>query len=213
MSDQVRLARCGPRVVAAALLVALLAGCGGGSGSHQGAGRLSKTVRSSLAGASPAPAESNPPGDIPDNVAYVPYLNAAGRYRFVHPEGWASSVRGATVTFTDKLNGITASPLPVAAVPTVASVTATELPKLAASQPAFQLRSIKPITLPAGKAVLIVYRRNSAADSVTGRVYRDEVSRYEVVAHGRGIGLDLYGAVGSDNVDPYAKISQSLRLS
>lgn len=172
-----------------------------------------KATGSSAAKASPAPVESNPPGDIPDSIAYVPYTNSPGRYHFVHPEGWASAEHGATVTFTDKLNGITATPMSGRSAPTVASARAADLPKLSAGQPAFQLESVKPVSLPGGSGVLIVYRRNSAPDQVTGRTYRDEVQRYEIYSHGHGITLELFGAVGSDNVDPYTKISQSLGLA
>lgn len=156
--------------------------------------------------------ESNPPGDIPDNIAYVSYSNAAGKYTFLHPEGWASVVRGSTVTFTDKLNGITASVAPGRAAPTVATAK-QDITALSATQPAFELRSVKPVTLPGGSGVVIIFRRNSAPDLVTGKVFRDEVERYEIYRSGRVVILDLFGVVGSDNVDPYTKISQSLRLS
>jgi hypothetical protein len=159
-----------------------------------------------------APVESNPPGDIPDTIAYVPYRNTAGRYGFVHPEGWASVARGGTVTFTDKLNGITAAGMSAAAAPTVASAK-QDVARLRSTEPAFELRSVQPTTLPGWTGVLVVFRRNSAPDAVTGRVVRDEVNRYAVYRTGRLVVMDLYGPVGSDNVDPYTKISQSLRLS
>jgi len=208
------------------------AGCGGGQGksaAHSSpaassttaaapgptaspSGATSASAPSAGSSQRPAPVESNPPGDIPDNVAYVSYRNAAGRYGFVHPEGWASVVQGATVTFTDKLNGITATSMSAAAAPTAATAK-HEIAKLQSTQPAFELRSIKPASLPGGSGVLIVFRRNSAPDPVTGKVFRDEVNRYEVYRSGREVLLDLFGAVGSDNVDPYTKISQSLRLA
>jgi hypothetical protein len=160
----------------------------------------------------PAAVESNPPGDIPDNIAYVGYRNTVGRYAFVHPEGWASVARAATVTFTDKLNGVTATAVPASAAPTVTTAQ-QDVAGLRRTQPAFELRSVAPATLPAGSGVLIVFRRNSAPDPVTGKVFRDEVERYLIYGSGHEVILDLYGAVGSDNVDPYTKISQSLRLS
>ena len=58
----------------------------------------------------------------------------------------------------------------------------------------------------------IVYRRNSAPDQVTGRQYRDEVERYELVSGGREVVLEMYGPVGADNVDAYRTMVQSLRL-
>ena len=66
--------------------------------------------------------------------------------------------------------------------------------------------------LPAGPGVLIVYRRNSAPDPVTGRSVRQEVHRYVIYGNGQAVALDLFGAVRADNVDPYAKMSQSLRF-
>jgi hypothetical protein len=65
---------------------------------------------SSAAGSTqaPAPVASNPPGDIPDNAAFVACRNTAGRYGFTFPEEWARSERGTAVKFTDRLNGIAA---------------------------------------------------------------------------------------------------------
>jgi hypothetical protein len=158
-------------------------------------------------------AEQNPPGDIPDNVAFVPYDNAAGHYHFTHPEGWAEATVGAAVTFTDKLNGVSVQPGTDTSAPTVTVAKQRDIPRLTATQSAFELRSVKAVTEPAGAGVLIVYRRNSAPDAVTGRQYRDEVQRYELVGHGRSVVVELFGPVGADNVDAYRTMTQSLRLS
>jgi len=161
----------------------------------------------------PVPVESNPPGDIPDNLAFVPYLNAAAGYSFTHPEGWAESESGAAVTFSDKLNGITADTMSLPDPLTVEAVKQQEEPLLRTSQPAFELRSVEAVTLPAGPAVKVVYRRNSEPDPVTGRQVRDEVEEYLVGAGSHGVRLALSGPVGADNVDAYRTISQSLSLS
>jgi hypothetical protein len=160
----------------------------------------------------PVPAESNPPGDIPDNLAFVPYTNAAGGYRFVHPEGWAEQAQGVKVLFTDKLNGVQAASLAASSAPTEQSARSQDVPRLQQSVRAFELRSIKAVTLPAGTGVLIVFRQNSAPDAVTGRQYRDEVQEYEIYRNGREVRLDLFGPVGADNVDAYRTMSQSLRI-
>src|SRR3954451_2711602 len=118
--------------------VAALAGataCGGSSGSPSGTPSASVSVTRTPSGTSqapsskassssspaktvaPVPVESNPPGDIPDNLAFVRYANPAGGYSFTHPEGWARIVSGNRVRFTDKLNGVT-----------VESLTATRAP-------------------------------------------------------------------------------------
>lgn len=159
------------------------------------------------------PAEKNPPGDIPDNVAFVAYRNVPGRYTFSHPEGWAETTRGATVTFTDKLNGVQAMPGTATTAPTAARAQQHDIPQLRRSQAAFELRGISAVTEPAGRGVRIVYRRNSAPDAVTGRQYRDEVERYELVSGSRAVVVELYGPVGSDNVDAYRTMITSLRLT
>jgi hypothetical protein len=160
----------------------------------------------------PVPAEKNPPGDVPDNLAFIAYTNASGRYRFTHPEGWAERTRASTVTFTDKLNGVEVTVGTATAAPTVATAKERDVPLLARTQAAFDLRSVTAVSEPAGKGVRIVYRRNSAPDPVTGRQYRDEVERYELVSGGRKVIMELFGPVGADNVDAYRTMITSLRL-
>jgi hypothetical protein len=158
------------------------------------------------------PEESNPPGDIPDDVAFVPYTNAAAGYAFTHPEGWAEQDSGTAVTFTDKLNGVHAD---TEALPTTldeASVRAQEVPRLTAGEEAFELVSVSTDTLPAGPDVVVVYRRNSAPDQVTGRQVRTEVEEHLVSNGTSSVRLALFGPVGADNVDAYRTMSQSLTL-
>ena len=78
--------------------------------------------------------------------------------------------------------------------------------------PAFELRGITAVNLPAGTGVHIVFRRNSVPDPVTGKVYRDEVEEYLVFHGGHLVAMDLYGPVGADNVDAYRTMSQSLTI-
>jgi hypothetical protein len=117
------------------------------------------------------------------------------------------------VTFTDRYNGVSADLAATSGPPTVSSAQSVDVPALRASQPAFELRSVAAATLPAGTGVLVIYRRNSAPDPVTGRSARVEVQRYEIYGNGHTVVLELFGAVGADNVDPYQRMSQSLRLS
>lgn len=161
----------------------------------------------------PVPVESNPPGDIPDDLAFVAYRNTAGGYGFTYPEGWARTEQGTAVTFTDKLNGISADSAGAPASPTVDAVRQQEVPRLQQSEPAFELKTVEPVSLPAGQGVRLVYRRNSAPDPVTGRQVRDEVESYLIAHDGKQVRLDLFGPVGADNVDAYRTISRSLALS
>jgi hypothetical protein len=221
-------------VVAAALVTSTtvgLSGCGGGTSSTSGSVKDSHTQQPSSGGATPSPGstkptastprakpakpvpvENNPPGDIPDNLAFIRYANKPGAYSFTHPEGWARSGHGVQVRFTDKLNGVTAESLSATQAPTVSSAKSSDVPRIRAAVPAFQLRDITSVTLPAGRGVHIVFRRNSAPDPVTGKVYRDEVEEYAVFRHGRLVRLDLYGPVGADNVDAYRTMSESLTI-
>ena len=208
--------------LAPVLAVALTSGLVACSGSSTTSAPPGPTARPTAAAPTPStsvapqqaavPAEKNPPGDIPDNLAFVPYASPSGGYRFTHPEGWAETHTGAAVLFTDKLNGVTAQPGTATSPPTVASARAHDVPELRSSQAAFELRSVTATSVPGGSGVRIVYRRNSAPDPVTGRQYRDEVERYELVKNGREVVLELYGPVGADNVDAYRSMVQSLRI-
>ena len=110
------------------------------------------------------PVEKNPPGDIPDNLAFVTYSNKAGGYGFTHPEGWAQTSSGTKVQFTDKLNGVSVDIMNASKVPTVASAKSTDVPRLKKAVPAFDLRKISAVTVPGGTGVRIVFRRNSEPD-------------------------------------------------
>jgi hypothetical protein len=204
--------------------MALVAGCSSTPAPPDSAPATSSTSATSATSAAsaaspggaapqkPVPAENNPPGDIPDNIAFVTYTNATGKYEFTHPEGWAEKTQGATVTFTDKLNGVQATTGTATTAPTTASAKQQDVPELARTQAAFELRGVTDVTEPAGRGVRIVYRRNSAPDAVTGRQYRDEVERYELVANGREVIVELFGPVGADNVDAYKTMITSLKI-
>lgn len=157
----------------------------------------------------PVPPEKNPPGDIPDNQAFVLY-SAAGGFSVKVPEGWSRQESAASVEFTDKLNTIRVAWTAGTAAPTAQSVTSEDIPKLKASEAAFELRSVKAVSLPAGPAVLVVYRENSAPNAVTGKQYRLDVERYTLFRNGKRVDLTLLSPVGADNVDPWRIVSRSL---
>ena len=214
------------QALAVAALLTGVAACGGTTGSSATSTPAASasattpaadpsTSASSAAPANtdaPVPVESNPPGDIPDNLAFVSYTNKAGGYTFTHPEGWAQTGTGTQVLFTDKLNGVAVDSLKASAAPTVASATSSDVPRLKSTVPAFELVDITAVTVPAGDGVHIVFRRNSEPDAVTGKVFRDEVEEYLVYHGGELVRMDLYGPVGADNVDAYRTMSQSLRI-
>jgi hypothetical protein len=120
---------------------------------------------------------------------------------------------GSSVTFTDKLSGVAATVVSAANPPSVASTKRADVARLRHSEPAFSLRSVQPVSLPAGKAVVVTFRRNSAPNAVTGKRYRDEVQEYLIWKNGHELRFDLFGVVGADNVDAYRTMSRSVRLS
>lgn len=158
-----------------------------------------------------AEAEQNPPGDIPDNQAFVTYTSQDGGYSISVPEGWARTENGTNVAFTDKLHAFTVEVRCAEAQPTVETVTNVEVPLLTQHIPAFELVDVKVVDLPAGSAVLVQYRTNSAPDDVTGKQYRLDVDRYEVYAGGKLAVISLAGPAGSDNVDVSNQVSRSFQ--
>jgi hypothetical protein len=167
---------------ALALAAALVAaGCGSSS--------------SSSSQPNPKRADQSPPGDIPDNQAYVTYRPPGAGYAVKVPEGWARTVSGGAVTFTDKLNSIRLQALTAAK---------------ASKQPGAPAKVTK-VRRTAGTATRATYLANSAPDPVTGRRRLDAVERYVFVHGGRAAVLTLSGPKGADNVDPWRIVTDSLR--
>ncbi len=155
--------------------------------------------------------EVNPPGDIPDNQAFVTYASPDGGYAITMPEGWARTEAGPDVAFVDKLHRFTVEITCADAPPTVASATAVDAALLAAREPAFALIEATTVDLPAGPAILIRYQTNSAPDEVTGKQIRLDVDRYELFRDGRVAAISLAGPAGSDNVDVSNQVSRSFQ--
>lgn len=205
----------------------LLASCGNGGGAASPASTAPPSVaptaapttqptapgQSPVPAESPAPAENAPPGDIPDNTAYVPYHSTSGGLTISVPEGWARSTAKSSVLFTDKLNTIAVSWQPASAAPTVATAKATEVPQLMRTTRAFRLKSVSASSLPAGPVVLLEYQINSDPNPVTGKQYRLDVLRYELFNNGVEGVITLLSPVGADNVDPWRIVTQSFKWS
>ena len=194
------------------LVAAVISGCSG-SGSHSGSGSAPSASAAGGGGkqANPAPTESNPPGDIPDNQAYVAYRPASGFMGFTVkvPEGWARTGQGATTVFTDKLNTVRVTAAAASAAPTVGSVTNTVVPQLKSQVPKFAGPKVTEVTRHAGRVVRLTYQGDSAKDPVTGKVVRDAFERYAFYRQGHEVDLTLSGPVNADNVDPWRIVSDS----
>ena len=184
--------------IGALLLVVAVAGCGGSSSSGNQA-------------ANPAAPENSPPGDIPDNQAYVAYSPPRAGYTVKVPEGWAQTSAGGAVSFTDKLNTVRLEAASVQALPSLATVKRTIVPQIARSETGYQAGKVSTVKRHAGAAVRITYFAQGKPDPVTGKVRVNAVERYLFVHNGREAVLTLSGPKGADNVDPWRIITDSLR--
>jgi hypothetical protein len=181
------------------VLITGAAGCGGSS--------------SSSSAPNPNAAESSPPGDIPDNQAFVTYTPPQGGYTVKVPEGWSRRAVGGAVTFTDKLNSIRMEDAAPAGAVSAASARKAELPKLAQSVKGFAGAKVSTVDRTSGKAVRITYLADSPKDPVTGSTHTNAVERYLFPHQGRVAILTLSGPKGADNVDPWRLVTDSLRWS
>ncbi|MBD0742245.1 hypothetical protein [Streptomyces sp. CBMA152] len=198
-------------VAALVLTAAVSAGCSNSGPSHNAEpGNSVSAARSHLPGAhTPAPTETNPPGDIPDNQAFVVYQPPAGGFTVKVPEGWAHSAQGGTTVFTDKLNRIEIATAGAATAPTVQSVNAQTVPALRQRVANFAAPTASQVTRHAGTAVLLTYQGDSSPDPVTNKVIRDGFERYAFFHQGREVDLTLSGPVHADNVDPWRLVTDS----
>ncbi|MFJ9020292.1 hypothetical protein ACIRPU_09945 [Streptomyces sp. NPDC102259] len=211
-------------VVGLAFVAAVTAGCSGtGSGSGSGSGSTTSpaapTAGSSSGGGgggggqnNAAPTESNPPGDIPDNQAFVAYRPSGGSFTGFTvkvPEGWARTDQGSTTVFTDKLNTVKITAVSANSAPTTGSVTNRVVPQLRSQVPKFAAPKVSEVTRRSGRVVLLTYQGDSAKDPVTGKVVRDAFERYAFYRAGHEVDLTLSGPVKADNVDPWRIVSDS----
>jgi len=159
----------------------------------------------------PAATESNPPGDIPDNQAYVAFTPSGTAISVKVPEGWARSAASTSTIFTDKLNRIEIQTAKAATAPTTTSVMSVDVPRLQGSVPKFAALQVVAASRTAGPVVLLTYQRDSATDPVTGKVVRDAVERYSFFRAGTRVDLTLSGPTNADNVDPWRIVSDSVK--
>ena len=184
-----------PTFLVAALLVIGVAGYGGSSSSSS---------------VDPNTAEQRPPGDIPDNQAFVRYHAPGAPFTVKVPEGWSRSTADGAVTFTDKLNTIRIESAPAPSAPTVAQTTRDDVRKLAKRVTGFQSAKVTTVDRNAGKAVLVTYLAKADPNAVTEKAGQDAVERYVFFHHGRDAILTLSGPKGADNVDPWRIVTDSL---
>jgi hypothetical protein len=166
-------------------------------------------VLGGLLTATPAFADTPTPGDIPDSQAFV--RSSTGSYSLLTPEGWARTTTSHGIALADKYNGIGVELTKAPKAPTVRSAAATDVPRLRSSVPGFASPRVTTLTRPAGNVVLIRYQGKSRRDPVTGRTVVNDFERYEFWKSGRLAAVTLQAPHGSDNVDPWKKVTTSFR--
>ncbi len=163
-----------------------------------------------IAAETPAMAEKNPPGDIPDSQVFIDYHSPLG-FTLKVPEGWARKDGPDGVSFIDKLDGVVVMVSSANKAPNVESVLRDYVPMMEKSGHAVKVGSVRMVKLPAGDAVLISYSSNSEPNPVTNKQVRLENHRYLYFRAGKLAELDLYSPFGADNVDQWRLMSQSFR--
>jgi hypothetical protein len=154
-------------------------------------------------------AATTPPGDIPDTQAFVTFKGTG--FSLKVPDGWSHSTKAGATAFVDKYNGIAVMLAKRASAPTVSSTKGSELAKLKAATKGFANPTVATITRPAGSGVLVKYQASSAPNSVTGKSITNDVERYELWRAGTLAIVTLQAPHGSDNVDAWKLVTQSLR--
>ena len=185
------------RLAAASVILAVgLAACGGSSTSSK---------------PNPNAPEKNPPGDIPDNQAFVRFSVPGRGFSVKVPEGWSQQRSGGAVLFTDKLNTIRLESRPASGPLTVAAARRSEVARLKRTVKGFRQGSVGKVARSAGSAVRITYLAQATVNAVTGKSGTDAVERYIFFHRGKDAVLTLSGPKGADNVDPWRLVTNSLR--
>jgi len=183
----------------------VLAACG----SSKTATPQTGTATTVVGAVNPNAKEALPPGDIPDGQVYVAYAPTSGGYTISYPQGWAQRQAGTTSTFSQNFNSVEVSASKAPKAPTAGSAGASDVVKLR-SLPGFKLVKIDTVIRASGPAIRLVYEVTSATDQVTGKTVTLDVERYLFWHKGTLITITLSSPKGSDNVDPWKAVTDSL---
>ena len=156
----------------------------------------------------PITAEKSPPGDIPDNQAFVAFRSPLG-FAVKVPEGWARRELPNGVSFSDKYNELQVAVAPAATAPTLPMLQAGDIAVLEKSPKAVRVAGLKAVALPAGSAFVAHYGANSDPNPVTNKAVRLENARYYFWKAGRLATLTLSAPAGADNADQWLLMARS----
>ncbi len=199
-------------VITVILIVAIFTGCSKkNTSSTNRAPSLQGQQMDTQSAENPVAPEKNPPGDIPDNQAFVKYVSSEGGYELEAPEGWARKTNGMDVTFIEKLDGLSTVVTNSSQAPSAESIRTNQAEKLKKTERAVTIKNIKAVKLKNGPAVLMVYESNSEPDPVTNKQVRIENDAFFYYKKAKIAELRLWAPLGADNVDQWRRISNSFR--
>jgi hypothetical protein len=162
-------------------------------------------TRRGFAAEVPAKPEKNPPGDIPDDQAFIAYASPLG-FEFKVPEGWARTDRADGVVFADKFGKIEVT---VAAGDPPTPKRAADAVK--ASLRAVEIKKAETADRPAGRAVYVAFDSNSELNAVTNKQIRLENDRYLFAKGGKIASITFSAPKGADNADQWLMMSKSFQ--
>jgi hypothetical protein len=154
--------------------------------------------------------EVSPPGDIPDNQAFITFKSPAG-FSIKVPEGWARTDQPNETIYADKYNHI-ALVVGTAATPIDLALAKSTLgPDLEKNGRAVKITKMSEVKLKAGMTVKIAFDSNSEPNAVTNKQVREENEAFYFSKGDKHVILRLSAPKGADNVDQWKLISSSFR--
>src|SRR4051794_31638414 len=150
------------------------------------------------------------PGDIPDSQAFVSYASRGG-YTIEVPEGWPRTDAPNHEHWQSKLIAVDVRVVDRKSAPTTASVRADEMPAIERSTRCATVGNVSSVLRKSGPAIRVVYRAESDPEPVTGKVVLDDVERYDFWHAGKELVVTLSAPRGSDNVDVWRRITDSVK--
>jgi len=154
--------------------------------------------------------EVSPPGDIPDNQAFVTFNSPLG-YSIKVPEGWARKDEGTKTTFSDKYNHILLQQSDAGPTIDEAFAKSTLIPDLQKAGRAPDRIKVKAIALKSGPVIALDYDSNSEPNVVTNKQIREENEAVYFGNGGKRVTLTLSAPKGADNVDQWNFMINSFR--
>lgn len=176
------------------------------------AGLLAPTTGSAFAAGTEAAVapEVSPPGDIPDNQAFILFKSPAG-FSVKVPEGWARKDSGSQTVFSDKYNHIAIAVMNAVTPLDVAYANSKLAQDTEKSGRAVSITKVSEVKLKGGTAIKIAFDSNSQPSPVTNKQVREENERFYFAKGGKLVSLQLSAPKGADNVDQWKLISSSFR--